>query len=234
MSGTRQADIFVVIPSYNEGDVLAKTLADLSPFAYNIVVVDDGSKVPELEFLPAKVSCRTWYLRHPTNLGQGAALQTGTEFAIKQGAEIVVHFDADGQHVAELIGRLVEPIQRGECDVVMGSRFIDSADRKAVPVRKRFLLKTGVIVSWLFTGVWLTDAHVGFRALSRCAAQKIRLTENGSAHGTQILELIRKERLRYCEVPTRVRYTRYSLRKGQGLLDGINIFFVLLLHKVLG
>src|SRR5581483_11667066 len=182
-----QRDIFVVIPTYNEREVLAQTLAELEPYGYSIVVVDDGSVVPEIEYLRKPTSSRVWYVRHVINLGAGAAVQTGTEFALLEGASIVVHFDADGQHTPSQIDRLVDPIRRGICDVVMGSRFIDARDRKLVPLKKRILLRVGIAVSWMFTGMWLTDTHNGFRALSRNAAKHINLLENGYAHCTEIL-----------------------------------------------
>jgi glycosyltransferase involved in cell wall biosynthesis len=149
-----------------------------------------------------------------------------------KGARIVVHFDADGQHKPELIGRLLAPIRSGECDVVLGSRFLDSYDRSQVPFLRRLLLKGGVCVSGLFSGLWLTDTHNGLRALSRTAAERIDLTENGFAHATEILELIRKSGLRYREVPVTIRYTEQSLAKGQSTLNGLNILLDLIIARL--
>jgi glycosyltransferase involved in cell wall biosynthesis len=226
------AEIFVVIPAYNERAVLAQTLARLAPYGYSVVVVDDGSAVPELNYIRNGAE-NVWYLRHVSNLGAGAAVQTGTEFALLKGAKVVVHFDADGQHDPTQISKFVEPIRQGTCDVVMGSRFLNLEDRKLVPRKKRVLLKLGVVVSWLFTGVWLTDTHNGFRALSRTVAEQIKLNENGYAHCTEILEQIRKSGARYIEIPTTVRYTEYSMAKGQSMLNSVNIVFDLFLRKVL-
>jgi glycosyltransferase involved in cell wall biosynthesis len=154
--------VFVIVPAYNEGRVLRSTVSGLLPRGYTVVVVDDGSLVPAHQFLEGlDVYC----VRHSVNLGQGAALQTGGEFALALGADVIVHFDADGQHSADLIERLIAPILRGEADVTLGSRFLDPADRREVPVRKQVLLKAGVFVSWAFTRVWLSDTHNGFRAL---------------------------------------------------------------------
>lgn len=227
-----KSEIFVVIPTYNERSVLGNTVAELGAYGYSIVVVDDGSSIRERQFLPTNINCDLWYLRHVSNLGQGAAVETGTKFALQQGAEIIVHFDADGQHIPALIDRLVEPICKGSADIVMGSRFMNSSDRVLVPRKKRVLLKLGVFVSWLFTGVWLTDTHNGFRALSRAAAERIQLTENGYAHSTELLELIRKSGKRYIEVPTTVRYTSYSVAKGQSALNSVNILLDLVLRKL--
>ena len=219
----------MVIPAYNEGTVLGQTVDELARYRFNIVVVDDGSSLPASQFLENRP---VHYLRHLTNLGQGAALQTGMDYALQKSASIIVHFDADGQHSPELICKLIEPIRSGECDVVMGSRFIDPKDRNEVPALKRLVLKAGVFVSWLFAGLWLTDTHNGFRALSREAARRIRLNENGYAHATEILELIRKSRLRYKEIPATIRYTEHSMAKGQSIFNSFNILFDLLLRKL--
>src|SRR3954453_6386895 len=218
--------VFVVIPAYNEGPVLAETATELLKYGYSVVVVDDGSRVPGTQYLKGSP---VYYLRHLTNLGQGAALQTGTEFAVRQGAQFIVHFDADGQHSPELIPSLIEPIRTGECDVVIGSRCLKASDRKQVPLEKQILLKAAVFVTWLFSGVWPSDPHNGFRAFSADAASRIRMTENGFAHATEILELIKRAGLRFKEVPATIRYTDYSRSKGQSVLNSINIVFDLVL-----
>ena len=179
--------VFVVIPAYNENAVLRSTVLDLLPLGYSIVVVDDGSATPAKSCLDGlNVHC----VRHDINLGQGAALQTGSDFSLLKGARIIVHFDADGQHGAAMVQRLIEPIINGEVEVALGSRFLDPHDRQAVPLQKRWLLKAGVLVSWIFTGMWLSDTHNGLRALSRTAAEQIVLKENGFAHATEILDLL--------------------------------------------
>jgi polyprenyl-phospho-N-acetylgalactosaminyl synthase len=222
--------VFVVIPAYNEGVVLSHTIDGLLSYGFTVVVVDDGSAVPALTFLH---DSSVHYLRHASNLGQGAALQTGMEYALRQGARIIVHFDADGQHNPELIPKLLEPIFSGECEIVMGSRFMNPEDRSQVPFLKRLLLRAGICVSGLFSGLWLTDTHNGFRALSRVAAERIKLSENGYAHATEILELIRKSGLRYKEVPVTIRYTEHSLAKGQSIINSVNVLFDLLVARLL-
>jgi glycosyltransferase involved in cell wall biosynthesis len=221
--------VFVVIPAYNENAVLRSTVADLLPFGYSIVVVDDGSETPAKGCLD---ELRVYCLRHDINLGQGAALQTGSDFALMKGAEVIVHFDADGQHDAAMVGRLIEPIVSGETDVALGSRFLNLSDRGAVPPQKRVLLKAGVFVSWIFTGMWLSDTHNGLRALSRAAAQQIVLKENGFAHATEVLDLLRRSRLHYREVPVSIRYTDYSREKGQSIFNSCNILIDLLLRRI--
>jgi len=220
--------IFVVIPAYNESRAIRSTVEPLIAHGYTVVVVDDHSidqTCAVLQKLPV------YYLRHPINLGQGAALQTGMDFALQQEAEFIIHFDADGQHQAEDISMLMEPLQCGQADVVIGSRFLRWEDRQEVPTFRQLFLRVAVLVNWLITGVRLTDAHNGFRALTRSAAQKIYLRENRFAHASEILVQIRHAKLRYVERPTKIVYTNYSKAKGQSLWNAFNIMVDLLLSR---
>jgi glycosyltransferase involved in cell wall biosynthesis len=207
--------VFVVIPAYNEEARIRPVLISLLPLYPNIVVVDDCSR--DRTFSLARelpVHC----LRHVVNLGQGAALQTGTEYALLEGAEVVVHFDADGQHRPDQIGKLVAPILSGEVEMTLGSRFL--GEESDLPWLKRaVLLPVGRIVNWIFTGLYLTDAHNGYRALGRRAAGRLSLRQNRMAHATEILSLIRRNRIRFREVPVLVTYDEF----GQGLAGGLKV-----------
>jgi len=186
-------------------------------FGYTIVVVDDGSAASAESCL---AGLSVYCVRHGANLGHGAALQTGTEFAVEHGASAIAHFDADGQHDPALIERLLDPIVRGRADVVLGSRFLDPADRLLVPQTKRILLKLGAIVFWAFSGIWLTDAHNGFRAFSRKAVEKVHMRKSGFAHATEILDLLRRAKLPYVEVPA------------TSMFNGFDIVIDLMLRKL--
>src|SRR5205823_120653 len=116
--------IFVVIAAYNEAVTIARVIGDVSRFGYEIVVVDDGSRDGTADI--AKRSGAA-VLRHRINLGQGAALQTGIDYALRKGAERIVTFDADGQHRAQDIPKLLEALDRSRVDYALGSRFLGSA-----------------------------------------------------------------------------------------------------------
>jgi glycosyltransferase involved in cell wall biosynthesis len=222
--------VFVIIPSFNEATVLGATLESLLPLGYSVIVVDDGSD--DDTYSIAK-RFPVHYLRHGVNLGQGAALQTGMSYALKNGAEVVVHFDADGQHPPDQIPALIEPVLAGECDVVLGSRFLDRRDSALVPRSKRLLLRMGRLVNGLLSGLWLTDTHNGFRAFSRRAAAEINLLENGFAHATELLDQIRRAGLCYKEIPSTIQYSDYARQKGQRLSNSFNIVIDMVLRKVL-
>jgi glycosyltransferase involved in cell wall biosynthesis len=218
----------VIVPAHNEGTVVRTTVQSLLANGYRVVVVDDGSQdeTREVRELPIV------YLRHVVNLGQGAALQTGMTYALRSGADIAVHFDADGQHDCGQIRGLIEPIVEGRADVVFGSRFLRKEDAAQVPLKKRLVLRGGIMVSWAMTGVLLSDTHNGFRALSRRALERVYLHENGFAHATEILQRVRETGLRYTEVPITISYTEYSRQKGQKLSGSLNILFDLIISRL--
>ena len=228
-AGRMNKTVFVVVPIFNEGPVIESTLKPLIDRGYSVVAVDDGSSD---DTWAAIRSLPLYSLRHAINLGQGASLQTGTAFALAKGAEFVVHFDADGQHNPDDIEVLLDPLRRGEADVALGSRFLRDADRRAVPRAKRLLLRTGRVVNGALTGMWLSDAHNGFRALTREAAAKIELRENRFAHASEILARIREAKLRFVERPTAIVYTERSVAKGQPMWNSIKIVFDMLLRRI--
>jgi glycosyltransferase involved in cell wall biosynthesis len=222
-------NVFIIIPAFNEFTIIKKVVEELLDCDYSVVIVDDGSSrnlLPELKTLSG------YYLvRHEVNLGQGAALQTGIEFALGKGADHLVTFDADGQHSATDIPAMLFPLQNNEADITLASRFLKPGHHNA-SWSKKSLLKFGSWINYLFTGLYLSDSHNGLRAMTRNTARKISLKENRMAHATEILFAIKKHKLKYKEVPATVTYTEYSKSKGQSVFNSIRIFFDLVLHKL--
>jgi glycosyltransferase involved in cell wall biosynthesis len=190
-------------------------------------VVDDGSHIDLFPLLKDKP---LFFLRHKINLGQGAAIQTGIDFAISRHASYIVTFDADGQHNANDISKMLDALVETNSDIALGSRFIEKSN--SIPARRKVLLQLARYINYLFTGLFLTDAHNGLRVMTKETATKIRMKENRMAHATEILSLIRKEKLKYVEVPVTIYYTEYSRTKGQTATGGFRIFFDLLLNKI--
>ncbi len=218
--------VWVIVPAYQEDALLPEVLRDL--FANrisNVVVVDDGSPV-SLQHCVQNFPVH--FLRHCINQGQGAALRTGIEYALARGAEILVTFDADGQHQAGQIPLLIAPIQQGRCEVALGSRFLSGGAAINAPALRLWLLKAAILFTRLTTGLSLSDTHNGFRALSRSAVCKISLTQRRMGHASQIISEIAKHSIPFEEVPVTIRYTDYSLKKGQGIRNFVEIFGELL------
>jgi polyprenyl-phospho-N-acetylgalactosaminyl synthase len=218
--------IFIVVAAYNESRAIRKVVDQLCARYPEVVVVDDGSTDGTFACLRGS---RAHVLSHGINRGQGAALQTGIEFALSQGAEIVVTFDADGQHDEHDIEALVQPIAAGECDVALGSRFLGRAH--GIPLSRKLLLKTGVLFTRIFSRVRVTDSHNGLRAFSRRAAASIELRLDRMAHASEILDQIHRGGWRYREVPVDIYYSEYSLAKGQSSWNAVKIGLQILVKR---
>lgn len=213
-------DTWVVVPVYNEETVIADVIAELGTRFSNVVCIDDGSRDASTE----KIAATDAHLvRHPINLGQGASLQTGIDYALRRGAAFVVTFDADGQHDVADAERMLEVARSGEADVVLGSRFLESTEE--VPGLKRLVLRAVVALSPASRKLGLTDAHNGLRVLSRHVAESMRISMNGMAHASEIVANLSRSGWRVHEVPVTIRYTEYSRAKGQSLFNGVNILF---------
>lgn len=218
--------LWVVIPAFNEATAIEGTIASLRRYYQNVVVIDDASTDGTAE-LAARAGATV--IRHVVNRGQGAALQTGITFAIRANAEIIVTFDADGQHQPTDIPALVAPVKSGECDVVLGSRFRGSSN---VPRARRILLSLAVVFTRLMTGAVITDTHNGLRAFSHEAARRLNLTMDRMAHASELIDQIVAARLRFVEVPVHVLYTPYSIRKGQtSTLGALRVLWEYLLGR---
>lgn len=213
------AAAWIVIPLYNEATVIKSVIASLLPYFPNVVCVDDGSSDDS-----AAIAERAGALlvRHPVNLGQGAALQTGIEFAMSHDTcEYIVTFDADGQHRIQDALEMLEVARSGDFAVIFGSRFLD--DRTNPGWVKKVVLKTAIRVTNLTTGMKLTDAHNGLRVIRRDAAVKVNLKQDRMAHATEIVLELGRTGLPWTEHPVELLYTDYSKGKGQSVLNSVNI-----------
>ena len=218
-----------MIPAFNEGPVIGDVVAGVRARYSQVVVVDDCSvdQTGDMAFQAGAI-----VLRHAVNLGQGAALATGIRYALSQGAETLVTFDADGQHCVDDIRVLLNRQRETGTDVVLGSRFLGEA--QGMPSLRRMVLKVAVLFMRLTSGVPISDVHNGFRLLTRSAAEKIRIRQSRMAHASEIVEQIGVLGLSISEAPVTITYTEYSLGKGQKLSNAINVVwdtFRTRLHK---
>jgi len=210
----------VIVPVWNEGGVIEEVLANLVSTFPQVVVVDDGSTDDSREkALRAGVAV----LSHPINLGQGAAIMTGIEWGLRESHFCCfATFDSDGQHRVADLTAAVRKFSGGGVDVVLGSRFLSHETQ--VPSAKRILLKLGLVQTRLATGLRLTDTHNGLRVFSIRIAELLRLS-NGMSHASDFLHDLGRSGLPYTEIPTVVNYTEYSQRKGQPMINAVNILF---------
>lgn len=225
-TGSGVDDTWVVIPLYNEELVIADVVATVRAAFAQVVCVDDGSTDRSAD-VAASAGARV--VRHPLNLGQGAALQTGFEYALGDPAmKYLVTFDADGQHqIADAVG-MVDRLRAGEADVVFGSRFLD--ERSTPSFAKKMVLRAAVGYTNMTTHTRLTDAHNGLRAMRRPVVEQLDLTQNRMAHASELVAQIGASKASYVEHPVHILYTDYSKAKGQSLWNSINILAELILR----
>jgi len=212
-------DTWIVVPLYNEATVVGQVIEDLHAHFAHVVCIDDGSQDTSIV---AAQEAGALVIRHATNLGQGAALQTGIDFVLEQtDADYLITFDSDGQHQVSDAVAMLDLARREDVAVVFGSRFLD--ERTRAGRAKRLVLKTAVWATNQTTGLTLTDAHNGLRVIRRDAAARVDLRQNRMAHASEIVLQLGRTGLPWAEHPVHVLYTDYSRGKGQSLLNAVNI-----------
>jgi polyprenyl-phospho-N-acetylgalactosaminyl synthase len=219
LSQTRNA--WIVVPAFNEAGMIGEVVAELRSVFTNVVCVDDGS-ADDTGAVALRAGAHL--VRHPVNLGQGAAIQTGVEYARRQPrAQIFATFDADGQHRVKDLVAMIDRLGAGDVDVVIGTRFGPGVSRP--PLLKRVVLQTAARLSPRGRKLGLTDTNNGLRAFNKTVADGLDITMSGMSHATEFIMLIAENHWRVAEEPVEVLYTEYSTSKGQPLLNGINIIF---------
>ena len=222
----------IIIPAYNEEKTIAQVIKGIPEkikgvSVIDIIVVDDGSKDETVKV--AKKTGAT-VLSHLINQGVGAATITGMEAAKKIDADIVITLDADGQHDATEITKIVELILKKKYDVVLGTRMM-SKDK--MPLIK---IIGNNIMNWLtyvLYEIWVKDSQSGFKGFSKKAIEKMNLSSSGYEICSEIIGEIKRVNLKYVEMPIKTIYTDYSKKRGQLSLNGINIIIRLITRSII-
>jgi glycosyltransferase involved in cell wall biosynthesis len=216
------SDVWIVVPSFNEATVIGEVISELRSVFDHVVCVDDGSADGTGEIAR---QAGAHLVRHPINLGQGAAIQTGIEYARSQpGATMFATFDADGQHRVKDVAAMIDRLAVGDVDVVIGTRFGRPVGSRP-PFLKRVVLQTAARLSRRGRRLGLTDTNNGLRVFNKTVADGLNITMSGMSHATEIVMMIAENEWRVVEEPVEVLYTDYSKSKGQPLLNGVNIIF---------
>jgi glycosyltransferase involved in cell wall biosynthesis len=212
-------DVWIVVPAFNEAGVIGDVIAELRSVFPNVVCVDDGS-ADETGDIALRAGAHL--VRHPVNLGQGAAIQTGVEYArSRPGAQLFATFDADGQHRVTDVLAMIDRLTAEAADIVIGTRFGLGVSRP--PLLKRVVLQTAAWLSPRGRRLGLTDTNNGLRVFNKTVADRLDITMNGMSHAGEFIMLIDENNWRVVEQPVEVLYTEYSSAKGQPLLNGVNI-----------
>lgn len=219
-------DIYIIIPAKDEATRIGKVLHKIKKEGYNnVIVINDGSRDTTAHVAE---SFGATVLTHMVNLGPGAATQTGLEYAMRKGAKVVVTLDADDQHCPSDIKHLIAEMEKEKVDVVIGSRFLKLDNE--VPRVRIILNKVGNYITAFFTGLLVTDSQSGFKAMSIDFVKKSKISLSGFEFCTEIISMIKKEKVTYSEVPIKVSYTKESMEKGQSFGNGFKMVGTFIRH----
>ena len=210
--------IVVIVPAYNESKYIGKFLDKLLHVTKNVIVVDDGSSDKTCDIARGKgIEC----LLHMVNLGKGAALKTGCNYAFKKmGADAVIIMDGDDQHVVEDIKQFERELKKG-AQVVLGVRQMDAK----MPLMRILGNKSMSILINLLFGHYIADIPSGFKAMTKKAYSQLTWHSSGYEVETEIAVRIAKSKLSYVEVPISTVY--HDKDYGFNLLDAGKILLKL-------
>ena len=223
--------LLIILPAYNEEEKIGEVLKNLPRHIKGIseiekLVIDDGSTDKTLEIA---LKSKATVLKHAINRGLGGAIGTGFEYAGNNEVDIVVTFDSDGQHRPQDIEPLIKPILEKKADVVIGSRFIKL---KQMPSDRILINILSNIATFILFGVWTSDSQSGLRAFNKNAISKIEIKTQKMEVSSEIFKEIKRNNLKFTEIPIQAIYTDYSRRKGQKNTNAIPTFYKLFLRLV--
>lgn len=223
------SNTYVIIPVFNEAFAVKNVIDSVLKTYPNVVCVNDGSTDQSMEIIK---NTKAHLVNHPVNLGAGAALQTGIDFALlDKKAKYFITIDADGQHNIEDATSMLKFLEKNKIDIVIGSRFWGKTQN--MTIFKKTLLKLAAIFSSSVSGVNLSDPHIGLRVFNRKFAEKLNLSMPDFSHASELVDRIKENKNSYAEMPVTVTYTKYSKSKGQPMLNAVNISFDVLINKLL-
>ncbi len=223
--------LLIGIPAYNEEKMIGKVISSLPKRLLgvdriDVVVVDDGSIDRTREVAESK---KVIVLHHIINRGLGGALKTIFAFALPRNYDILVTFDADGQHESKYISDVIKPILSQKSDVVIGTRW---KSKTHVPFSRRLINQLANILTFILYHIWTSDSQSGLRAFNNKAINKIKLQTDGMEVSSEFFKEIKSNKLRFSEISINPVYSDYSLNKGQKLSNAPTVLINLLLRLV--
>lgn len=222
----------ILIRAYNEDKVLENVLNELLNNWYkNILVVNDGS-TDKTEQILQNFSEKIYFVNHVTNRWAWAALETWFEYLRRfSEVEYIITFDADWQHLVSDIQKFIKKFEQDrELWVIFGSRFLQKSETN-VPFFRKIILFLGKIFTFFVSGIMLTDAHNWLRWFRFQAIKKIKLKMDSMAYASEIIDEVRKNKIKFTEVFVVIKYTDYSKSKWQSSLNALNIAIKVLSNK---
>lgn len=214
-------DIYIILSCYNEEETLEEVVTELVERGFKVLIIDDGSKDDSPRIareLVKKFYPNVYHYRHIINVGLGGAIKTGIKAGLSRGADILITFDADGQHNPDDLYEMYPPLQDGEADIVIAAR-----DFEDMPSGRRFGNTVMNYITYIFQGNMVTDSQSGLRAFTADTARKLTLKSPQYGVSSEIIGEVKRKNLRYKEVPMTTIYDQRTIEKGTNTLVGIKI-----------
>ncbi len=213
MNKINKNQTLVIIPTYNEElSVLTRVVNEVLKRGFCVLVVNDGSDIPYI----FHKNDRFKVINHEVNLGQGEALNTGVKYALKNGFDYCITFDGDGQHDPNELDLFLQNMIEEPVDILLGSRFLIQNSTN-VSYSKKIILKGGILLNYMLSGLYLTDSNCGYRMFNKRAMNSMNFKAKRMGHASELMWLIKYNKLIYREIPVNVLYTDYSVKKGQNI-----------------
>lgn len=209
--------IYIVIPLHNEEKHIENLLKDLTKYRLPIVIVDDGSSDSSLQKLQNSRTSKLKILKHEVNLGKGAAMKTGAEYAFNKKADAVIFMDSDSQHSPSDLPKFIDELKKSKFDLVFGSRV----SNYGVPLVRFLGNKFASVTMAILFGVYISDSICGFRALTKKAYEKTSWESNGYGVEIEMIARMARNKLKFTEVPVKTIYHDHV--KGVTMLDAFSI-----------
>ena len=211
--------VYIVMPAKDEAPRVGQVITGVLANGYkNVIVVNDGS-MDTTEQVSTDLGATV--LNHPINLGPGAATQTGISYALQMGAKVIVTIDSDDQHKSSDIDKLVGALLAQDADIVIGSRFLKTTNQ--IPKQRIFYNKVGNFITYMLTGLKVSDSQSGMKAFKSDFAEKWELYCNGFEFCMEIIWNAQRYDANLQEVPIHVTYTEETMAKGQNILSGFRM-----------
>ena len=199
--------LIAIIPAYNEERFIGSVVLKAKKYVDTVMVIDDGSNDLTAEIAHA---AGAMVVRHETNRGKGAALNSGFEKARELRAQAVVVLDGDGQHRPEDIPRMIQPVLEEQADMVVGSRYLGIAN--PAPFYRKVGQRIMTFLTNYSSGVKSTDSWSGYRAFSHKAIEAIKFREGGWGADPEFQFQAREHKLRVSEIPISAVYEEKAKR----------------------
>lgn len=214
------------MPVFNEEEKVITVLKEISKTKFPVVVVDDGSIDNSVSDIKGSNFKKVTLLRHKINLGKGAALKTGCEYAFSHGADAVIMMDSDGQHAVHDLSKFVEKLEENKYDIIFGSRNLNLG----IPFVRYMGNKIASVIVSLMFGIYVSDLISGFRAITKKAYHAVSWDSTGYGVETEMVIRTKKAGLSSCEIPVTTIY--YDDYKGVSILDAFGVLANLVYWKI--